>query len=156
MKFLPVDAGALDPVTQLRKAFEHIGEAKMRGLEVYNEALEVETVGFRPHGDGWLGVLVTPWVISAVHLPSPAAAEALEQDASVELELPAGRFRFEVTTAPGVGPLATLSLLSPPEEVPDQPSARALAETVLDELRRVPEPPEVDPARRRFLAGAWR
>lgn len=62
-------AEAPDRVQELVGRFHEIGETQMRGLPLYNDRLEVEAVGFQPYGDGWIGVLITPWFMNVVLLP---------------------------------------------------------------------------------------
>ena len=51
-------------VKALVASFERIGRESMRGLPFYNESLSVEAIGFDRFGDGWLGVLITPWFMN--------------------------------------------------------------------------------------------
>lgn len=163
-KFLPVEAGQVDVVTELRRAFQHVGEAKMRGLPVFNQALDVETVGFRSVEGGELGVLVTPWFMSVAFIPTRGDFRArLTGESETELEIGGNRYRLLVSEVPGVGPVATLGLLSPMDEVSSQEAARAAAEAAIEELllhasadgpessRDLGSPGD----RRRFLRGAW-
>lgn len=56
-------------VAELVARFRDIGETQMRGLPLYNDRTEVEAVDFAPFGDGWIGVLITPWFMNVVLLP---------------------------------------------------------------------------------------
>ena len=68
----PVEKGG-HPPEKLEAVFRHIAATRMAGVSILNPALEVEAVGFRNWRDDWFGVLITPWFMSLICLPSPAS-----------------------------------------------------------------------------------
>ena len=65
----PLSADEQTRIRTLVTVFTRIGEERMKDLGLYNPALAVEAVGFRPW-NGWLaGILVTPWFMNFMLLP---------------------------------------------------------------------------------------
>ncbi len=122
-------------VVALEAAFRRIAEMRMRGLPIYNPALEVEATGFREHEDRLLGVLITPWFMNLVILPGPADSwEGIAPGTARELTFPAGPCTFLHTHEPAVGAYLACSLFSPMAAFPDQETARTAARAALAAL----------------------
>lgn len=150
-------------VEALVARFCEIDETTMRGLPLHNSKLAVEAVGFRPWGDGWIGVLITPWFMNVLILdsaPKPMDYNAIGRRSTVAL--PAGERKFETGGDPSLGLYRQYSLHSPVFGFGFQDAARVEAEARLAELL---EPstgsgtqPKIDTARpldrRSFLFGA--
>lgn len=135
---------AEDRVSALVAAFRQVDE-EMRGLPVYNPALSVEAVGFRPLGDALVGVLVTPWFMSLVVLPlAPPAAmiEPLEQKSV--LSFPSGDYPFLAGEVGAGLRYKSCHLFSPIPQFADQRTAREAAEGALEAL--FAPPPKDDAA----------
>lgn len=164
--FLPLDTPAEDPmaarVAALENAFRK-AEAAFLGTAMHNPALRVEAVGFRPWGEAWLGILVTPWFMNVVLLPrDPAAWDALVPGAAKQRHaLPAGDFDFEVGRLDGLGTWQACSLFSPMESFDTHETARLTAEACLEGLftaEEEPPPPPQEPDvldRRALLRGQF-
>jgi len=134
-KFLPLEAHDVDAATQLRRALERIGDARIRGLPVYNERLEVATIGFSPGDPLHLGVVVTPWAMNAVILSSteyPLTGKTVGD--AIQVALPSGEYSFVVQQVDGFGLIAACSLFSTMVEFVDQDAARTCATAALGEL----------------------
>ncbi len=125
----------------------------MRGLPVYNDALAVEVVGLQRWGDYLLGVVITPWCMNILLLPTGDPQSRLEGTAR-EVDFPSGRYSFIAGELDTVGPMESCSLFSPMEQFDDHAVAATVAQHVLEELMRQPAPPG-PPAmsRRGFLRG---
>lgn len=127
-------------------------DARMRELPIYNRRLHVEALGFRAIDEGLLGVMITPWVISAALLRVPAPPPGTRRVA-----LPSGAYEFTTTELSSSGVLETCSLLSPVLQLADHSAARAFAAVA---LRALLEPragrPQADAGAigRRGLVGA--
>jgi [NiFe] hydrogenase assembly HybE family chaperone len=83
--FAPLQPGR---VAELVASFERIGRESMRGLPFYNEALSVEAIGFERFGEGWIGVLITPWFMNLMLVsdqPIPYAETANGKKRTIEL-----------------------------------------------------------------------
>ncbi len=132
-----------------------VAEDAMVGLPVHNGALAVEALGFRPHGEGFAGIIVTPWCMNIVVLPAdPAALPAVAVGASRQHVFPSGSYSFIMGRMDGVGTVETCSLFSPMDEFASQDGARAAAEAAVQELFEAPPEPEKPAPRevsRRFI-----
>ncbi len=127
-------ATPLTPAEQARiqhlvTQFRWIGEERMKDLGLYNPALQVEAVGFRPW-DGWLaGVLVTPWFMNFVMLPAdPANSLAgVELGSRRRIALPKGEVVFVVGEVEEIGPYLSYSIHSPMGHFADHAGASTTA-----------------------------
>lgn len=149
--FLPLDGPPdADPmaarVAALEDAFRK-AEAGFLGTPFHNPALTVEAVGFRPWGETWLGILVTPWFMNIILLPQDAAAwDALVPGAVKQRHvLPAGDYDFEVGRLDGLGTWQACSLFSPMDSFATHDTAVLTARACLDALFTAEEPPAPPP-----------
>ena len=60
------------PAEQVETAFFHIYRDRLADVPIHNTALSVEAVDFQLWQGHWLGVLVTPWSMSVLMLPTSA------------------------------------------------------------------------------------
>lgn len=135
----PADAARIDALVA---RFVEIGETAMRDLPLYNQALVVEALGFRRHGDDLVGVVITPWFMNVIALP--VAAEPMEMNRmgkKADLALPSGPQRFKWGGDETVGAYKSLSLFSPMFGFDSQDTARAAA---TDRLKALMTPPPED------------
>ena len=133
------DAGTLlerpSPAGALRHAFEIVHRDRMRDVPVLNPVLSVETVGFRPWREHWLGILITPWFMNLVLMPRvPAAWQPIGERETRHHVFPAGVFEFIGAREQTIGDYQACSLFSPMFEFADQREARATALAALDAL----------------------
>lgn len=134
-----------DPALRLEAIFRVIARTRMAGVAILNPALEVEAVGFRRHGDDWVGVLITPWFMSLICLPDAASAketqprETQSSGTKREVALPSGAYEFLTAHEDELGPYLTSSLFSPMFEFPDMARVREVAAAVLAEVFTLPE-----------------
>jgi [NiFe] hydrogenase assembly HybE family chaperone len=143
----------------LEAIYRHIGECSMHDLPIYNHGLAVEAVGFAAHDGAISGILITPWFMNLMLLPSDEALATRALGSSFSQTFPIGLLDFTVGEIAGLGRIASCSLYSPMFEFADMAAARANAEAAIAEIRH-PEP-EVPTARvvsaldrRSFLRGA--
>ncbi|MEO1015737.1 MAG: [NiFe]-hydrogenase assembly chaperone HybE [Pseudomonadota bacterium] len=138
-------------VAALTSAYEASAKAII-GLPVYNDALEVAAVGFREHGDAFVGVVTTPWCMNLVALPRDAGAQAPGPLGSKRQHvLPSGGYTFTLGRMEGVGFVETCSLFSPMEDFQDHAAALTAAAACAEgafEQETPPPPPKVE---RRFV-----
>lgn len=135
-KFLLLDeasAGSAkpEPVERLEAAFGRIA-LTMTGLPIYHPALAVEAVGFREHEDRQVGVLVTPWFMNLVVLPSEKDRDVWRSGGTVRLAFPSGRYDFLVSEVEELGLLGSCALFSPMSDFADQEAARIAAQAAAD------------------------
>jgi len=110
----PRAALAAEAARRFEAGFREIHAGQMRGVPLVNEALAVKAVGFRPHGESLLGVVVTPWFMNLVL--APGADEdwsALAVGGKELVEFPSGRYEFVTARRDGLGTYKACSLFSP-------------------------------------------
>lgn len=117
---------------RLAHVYRDIGERAMRDLPIYNDALDVEAVGFRVFNGTIIGIMVTPWFMN---LAMPAGEMAPAASAStLRFRFPTGDIEFILSDIKHAGRIASCSLFSPMIGFADAASARATAEAVINEL----------------------
>lgn len=143
-----------DPSARLAAAFREVA-ARMRPLNVYNAALDVEAVAFAPWEDAWLGVMLTPWFMNIVLLPRDRARwRTLPTGAKRHYQFPAGDYEFVGASDGALGEFQVCSLFSPLHEFSDHATARLVAtlarEALFDpanaEMPETPSSPTLTPA----------
>ncbi|RVT83230.1 [NiFe]-hydrogenase assembly, chaperone, HybE [Rhodobacteraceae bacterium CCMM004] len=132
---LAEDAAKEAAVAALVADFTEVYHAKMRDVPLVNKALHVEAVGFRAHGDGWLGVLLSPWFMNLVLLPGPAQDwSTLTPGAKQTLAFPSGDYEFLHNVRETVGGYKACSLFSPMDQFASQMKAVEVARAVMAAL----------------------
>ncbi|MGF1455715.1 MAG: [NiFe]-hydrogenase assembly chaperone HybE [Alphaproteobacteria bacterium] len=154
------DSSIQDPSTQgdalarLLGAYRKAEEA-MVGLPVHNGALRVEAVGFRAFGEGFAGIVITPWCMNLTYVPSDASAPPpVAIGASRQHVFPSGTYSFIMGRMDGVGTVETCSLFSPMDDFTAQDDARAAAMAAVEALFEAPEEEEAPKPKavtRRFI-----
>ncbi|MEZ5453969.1 MAG: [NiFe]-hydrogenase assembly chaperone HybE [Thiothrix sp.] len=120
-----------DPcIVALEAHFREVEQTRMRDVPILNPRLQVEAVSFQPFEDGWLGVLISPWFMNLVWLPSVETGVAAAPD-SLTLKLPSGEYECHPNQATGVGTFYTCSLFSPVLQFEDQAAAVLTARHVM-------------------------
>ncbi|KIZ45023.1 MULTISPECIES: [NiFe]-hydrogenase assembly chaperone HybE [Rhodopseudomonas] len=150
---------AIAYAASLEACYRRIGDTAMRGLPIYHDALTVEAIGFESHDDAISGILITPWFMNLMLLPSDGSPAARARGASFSHDFAVGAFDFTVGEIDGMGRIASCSLFSPMFDFADMASARANAEAAIAEIRHpAPEMPKTRVVaaldRRSFLRGA--
>ncbi|MEM8800655.1 MAG: [NiFe]-hydrogenase assembly chaperone HybE [Pseudomonadota bacterium] len=132
----PMEARIQSMIAAFEKA-----EANMIGLPIHNDKLSIEAVGFRPHEDGYVGVLITPWSMNLAWMPEDGdkGPEGLI-GASRLHAFPSGRYSFLIGRVDGFGILETCSLFSPMEMFDDHKIAVAAANAAIEGLFEAPAP----------------
>lgn len=121
-----------NPASRIESAFEQIAQTRMRDLPLSNPRLRVAAVGFRPWQSGWIGVLVTPWGINLLQLPShDAPFPPANADAVIEVALPGAIIPFMPARLDTLGEFRLCSLFSPAQQFADQETALATARETL-------------------------
>lgn len=126
-------------VETLVAAYE-AAEKDMLGLPIHNSALKTQAIGFRDVAGDGVGIIITPWCMNLVLLPSAqrqAKPGVLGSKASYAF--PFGTFSFVLGQMEGVGLVETCSLFSPMEEFADHQSAVDVAQEAIDGLFGVDE-----------------
>lgn len=122
-------------IAELVAQFRQIGATQMRDLPIYNACLDVEAVGFQALGKDWVGVLITPWFMSAILLPSNKIALDNGTLGKTSLEvLPSATRAFMSGGIETVGCYKSLSIHSPMGIFTSQEDARHEARVRLTAL----------------------
>ena len=138
----------------------------MADLPVYNHRLAVEAIGFQRHGDGWLGIMATPWFMNAVLTPAHSGAwNDIRDGIKVTSALPSGTYEFVAGHIDGIGTILNCSLFSPMFEFEEQEAvveaAMAAMGALLDPEEASepapppPPPPPAEVSRRHLLRGSF-
>ena len=128
-------ADAPSPAPALEAAFRTILQRQMQDVPMLNPALAVEAVSFRPWGDHWLGILITPWFMNLVLMPRVGTKwQAIAEGESRHYVFPAGVFEFIGGRHAALGDYQACSLFSPMFGFADHPSAHDTALAALDAL----------------------
>jgi [NiFe] hydrogenase assembly HybE family chaperone len=119
----------------LEQLFTRIERERMQGLPILNPALQVKAIGFQDWQGHCLGVLITPWFMNLMLLPSEGDEWLDMEIGDKQLhQLPSGPYEFILGEEPGVGRYQMCSLFSPVFEFSDQETAEATAEAVMQAL----------------------
>jgi len=140
--FDPMSADDTARVTQLAEVFTRIGEERMKDIGLYNHALKVETVGFR-RWDNWLaGIVVTPWFMNFMLLPTEPGQITGNVGTKTHLDMPRGDITFTIGEVEEIGPYLSSSLYSPMGRFDAQAVAVTTAWAAVDKYFKVPEAEE--------------
>ena len=132
------DPSGEDRILQLVDRFTHIGETAMRELPIYNHALQVEAIGFKPTAAGWLGVLITPWFINVMLLPKHKQETTMPLGEKVTHKLISGEHDFSVGEDDELGRYDFLTLASPTLKYKSHQAACEVAQKALAKLLTPP------------------
>jgi len=120
--------------TDLVGRFRTISRGKMRGLPICNDRLEVEAVGFTALDEHRLGVLITPWFMNLILLPRDDTWSTMADGATDSVSLPAENCEFTVCQDDELGTYLSAVLFRTVVDFPDQRTAVAVAENVIEQL----------------------
>ncbi len=123
---------------KLESVFRHIHQERMHDMPLCNPVLQVQAIGFQEWGDYYLGVMITPWFMNLMLLPTQPDGFANRQEGSKQLHIfPSGRYEFITGREEGLGSYQMCSLFSPMQDFTDQDTTVETANLVLDELMKV-------------------
>ena len=123
---------------QLESVFRRIQQERMQGMPVCNPALHAQAVGFREWGNYFLGVMVTPWFMNLMLLPTSPDVFANMKEGSKQMHIfPSGRYEFTTGKETNLGDYQMCSLFSPMQEFVDQETAVQTASLILSEIMEV-------------------
>jgi len=125
--------------------FTEVFHSKMRDLPMVNQALHVQAVGFQPHEGGFLGVLVAPWFMNLILLPSDTRP-ALPAGGKEVIPFPSGDYEFLHNARELTGPYLACSIFSPMGDFTSQLQAVDVARAVMGELFKPENRAETDRA----------
>ena len=141
-------------VGQLVERFETIYRERMQDLPIVNQNLRVEAVSFDQWEDQNLGVLVTPWFINLVLLPTSDEFVEMPQGQLIQCTFPSGPCELTVCQDEVLGTYLAAVLFRTVADFPDQDAARAIAVEALAGILEQPSAATLD--RRAFFTGFGR
>lgn len=148
--FDPMSPEDLARVQQLGTVFSRIGDERMKDIGLYNHALKVETVGFRRWEDWLAGILVTPWFMNFILLPTKPGQITGEVGTKTHFDMPRGEIVFTIGEVEEVGPYLSSSLYSPMGRFDVHAVAVTTAWAAVDKYFKVPEAEEPSPCNERL------
>lgn len=117
---------------KLETVFENIYRERMSDMPLINPALQVKAIGFQRWQDGYLGILITPWFMNLMLLPSEPGQWADRTELSTrKLPFPSGQYEFITGIDEQMGTYMMCSLFSPMFEFADQQAAIETAEAAM-------------------------
>ena len=131
--------------------YRHVQTERMVGIPLLNPALCVEAVGFEwAEGEEGAepvaeGVLITPWFMSLLRLPSMNLPHGHRVGCKFVRNFGSERFDFIGAHDPAIGYHETCALFSPMNGFTGQDLARETAQASLALVRPQPEPDAVPP-----------
>ncbi|MBB94567.1 MAG: rubredoxin [Rhodobacteraceae bacterium] len=127
------EAALLSGLTaKLVTEFTEVWHAKMRDVPIVNNLLQVQAAGWGVHGGRPLGVLISPWFMNLVQLPSPGEDWSdLRAGQKEIMAFPSGDYEFIHNTRPVIGGYKACSLFSPMNDFKTQAQAIEVAEAVM-------------------------
>jgi len=141
----------------IQKTFEKILAENMQGIPILNSRISVQTLGFQEYQDRVMGIIITPWLMNLVLLPSSEEDWSDLALGHKEFhEFPAGKYKFLVNEIDGIGFCQTYSLFSPMNNFVSQEQAIVAAQNFLDKLTVTPEPGTADPVDEELLGRIMR
>jgi len=150
-------------VLVLEQAFTEIAHTRMLRVPVQNPAVHIQAMGFMPDPDDadmLQGVLVTPWFMNLVRLPTrtvSAGNKLLAVGEKATRVVGNQLFEFVGACEADIGAFEVCSLFSPMFEFANHAAAADTANEILH-LLRIPVKPrtsttQTQPSRRSFLFG---
>lgn len=144
-----------DPSETIRQAFEKIAETEMKDMPFLHPDVKVGVYSFQLFENQWVGVVLTPWMLSAFIVPGPDQEWPVRViGEKIGVALPRKNMPFIVSEVEGVGQYLSSSLMSPLSRKKSSSELVEIAKACMDELLLVHENGEDAPERkerRRFM-----
>lgn len=132
---------AENPSIAVEMAWNAQWQSGLPAGSAFNPALEIEAVGFVLHQGDWLGVAVSPWSCELLLIPGGGSLWGdIPPGQTRYLDLPGGTQAFVAKSDPELGAYQACTLLSSVTALPDQASARRLAQDALCHALGLPLP----------------
>lgn len=140
--FDPMSPEDVARIRQLEAVFTRIGDERMKDIGLYNHALKVEAVGFRRWEDWLAGILVTPWFMNFILLPTTDGQITGEVGTKTRFDMPRGEIVFTIGEVEEVGTYLSSSLYSPMGRFDVHAVAVTTAWAAVEKYFKVPEAEE--------------
>ncbi len=121
-----------DPTDAIESTFIRIHHERMSDVPVVNGTLSVRAVGFQHWQDQWLGIILTPWCMSLLLLPSSIEGWiSTSENKRRFVKFPAGHFAFLGSFESDLGEFQSCSIFSPMNRFENQSQAIMTAQAFL-------------------------
>lgn len=128
--------------TKLESIFDNILTHRMDGLPVINKLLSVKAIGFHAWNNYQLGILITPWFMNLMLIPSTDSSTTSKDTTNTPAKVgstqnhifPSGSYEFVTGFEEAFGHYQSCSLFSPMFEFDDQQIAELTAKEALDAI----------------------
>ena len=116
-------------------AFDRIHCENMQGIPILNTRINVECIGFQSFQERVVGVVITPWLMTVILLPSEDEDWSnLELGRKKFLEFPSKSYKFMLNEFEGIGFCQTHSLHSPMKAFSSHEFAVKAAEDFIEKM----------------------
>ena len=125
--------------------FNKIHRENMQGIPILNSRINVQALGFQHYQGRIIGIIITPWLMNVILLPSEDEDWSnLALGHKESHSFPSKTYRFLANEIDGIGFCQTHSLYSPMNEFANHEHAVRAAQSFIDDLLIVSEPSEED------------
>lgn len=133
----------------LEKTFRDIQNTRMEGVPVINEKITVKAVHFQKWNHFHLGILITPWFMNLMLIPTKnnnsehnlSNNEALQTGTTHQRKFPSGCYEFVAGFEEKIGHYLSCSLFSPMFEFENQEAAEL---TAVEALKAIMDENNID------------
>ena len=119
---------------QLEMTFTHIQIERMKDVPIINAKLSVKAIDFQNWENYYLGILITPWFMNLLLLPSDNTTVS-DDEFTIGQEIPhifpSGRYTFVAAYEEAIGSYQSCSLFSPMFEFENQEAVELTAKAAL-------------------------
>lgn len=144
-----------NPETLVKQAFEKIAQTEeMTTLPFYHKGIEVKTIAFQEYEEQWVGMVLTPWMMSIFILPGPKQIWPKRKVGErIGLRFPKGEIAFLVSEIDEIGQYMACSVMSPLDRHTGQFLYEQLAQDGIKELlgQKEPDPDGPENIKRRLI-----
>jgi [NiFe] hydrogenase assembly HybE family chaperone len=144
----------------VEKAFRTIHEERMAGLPILNQQLQVQAIGFCQLNGHCAGILITPWFMNLMVLPSEGDSwNDAKPGEKRSFDFPSGPCEMAVVEEKELGRYLSRPLFSPMGSFRNQQQAVLNAESIMQRMMTPIEPTtqeaQPEPGRRALLRGLF-
>lgn len=130
---------ATNPAALLEQTFSEIAQGEMQTLPFFRAQVPVRALGFQCYEVQWVGVMLTPWMLSILVLPGPDQVwDSRPLGERLGLRLPFGNAVFHVSEIEAIGQYLSCSLMSPLDPAMSAEQALQLATDVSRQVLAIP------------------
>ncbi len=122
----------------LEQLYENIRVTRMVGVPILNEKIKVQAVGFREWNQHVLGVLITPWFMNLMLLPTENTSwDGFKFGSKHSYTFEAGAFEFILGEEEDLGQYMSCSMFSPMFDFENHQAAVETAEAIVSGMFKI-------------------